>query len=113
MTTERVLILSADKWDMIDERTGVASNGVTVWYVNDYREDTPVSSGFKPTKVPALPSLLEALLSAKLPAVVEPSFGTRPGAQNKPTLTLTNFSKVGSVNLLNLFSAKAPAAQPA
>lgn len=107
---ERVLILSADKWAMPDEKTGEMRNGVSVWYVNQYREDTPDSWGYKPTKIGADPSLLDEIRSAKLPAVFEAEYGSRPGAQNRPTLTLTKLVKLGSVNA---FHAKAPAAQPA
>lgn len=107
---ERVLILSADKWAMPDEKTGEIRNGVSVWYVNDYREDTHDAFGFKPTKISADPSLLDELRGAKLPAMFEADYGSRPGAQNKPTLTIVKLSKVGSVNLFNV---KAPAAQPA
>lgn len=107
---ERVLILSADKWAMPDEKTGEIRNGVSVWYVNDYREDTADAFGFKPTKISADPSLLDELLGAKLPAVFEADYGSRPGAQNKPTLTIVKLTKIASVNVFNV---KAPAAQPA
>ncbi|MDC7832355.1 hypothetical protein [Pseudomonas benzopyrenica] len=107
---ERVLILSADKWAMPDEKTGEIRNGVSVWYVNDYREDTADAFGFKPTKISADPSLLDELRGAKLPAVFEADYGSRPGAQNKPTLTIVKLTKIASVNVFNV---KAPAAQPA
>lgn len=96
---DKALILSADSWSMPDERTGEIRNGVSVWYVNDYREDTSEALGFKPTKVPADPSLFPLLQAAKLPSIFEMTYGSRPGAQNKATLTLIKVHKVASVNL--------------
>ncbi len=107
---ERALVLSADRWEMPDEKTGEMRQGLSVWFVNDYREDTPASFGFKPTKVSADVSLLDQLKNAKLPAVFEMHYGSRPGAQGKATLTLIAANKVASVNLFNV---KAAAANPA
>lgn len=84
---ERALVLSADVWNMTDKDTGQVLNGVSVWYVNDYRQDDQEAFGFKPTKVSATPEMLEKL-RGKLPGIFELSFGSRPGAQSKATLTL-------------------------
>ena len=105
--SERALILSTDSWDMVDEKTGEMRRGLSVWYVNEYREDTAESFGFKPTKVSADRALLDQLRSAKLPALFDLDFGSRPGAQGKATLTLTGLTKVQSVNLFQT-SAKTP-----
>lgn len=94
---ERALVLSADAWDMTDEQTGEQREGVTVWYVNDYREDSKTSIGFKPTKVTAVPEMLEHLRAHQLPAVFAMHYGSRPGAQNKATLTLIKADHVRNV----------------
>lgn len=108
--SERALILSCDAWDMVDEKTGEMRRGLTVWYLNDYREDSDGSFGLKPTKVSADRSLLESLRSAQLPAMFDLDFGSRPGAQGKATLTLVKATKFASVNLFAQQSAKAAAA---
>lgn len=96
---EKALILSADSWSMPDEKTGEIRKGVSVWFVNDYRDDTEEAVGFKPTKVSADAELLPMLRSAKLPAVFNMHYGSRPGAQGKATLTLIKADKIASVNL--------------
>lgn len=96
---EKALILSADSWSMADEKTGEMRNGVSVWFVNDYRDDTVQAVGFKPTKVSADASLLPQLRDAKLPAIFNMHYGSRPGAQGKATLTLVKADKIASVNL--------------
>lgn len=98
---EHALILSADSWEMADEKTGELRKGVSVWYVNDYRDDTPHSIGYKPTKVSAEPLLLEVLRKAQLPALFDMTYGSRPGAQGKATLTLTGVKHVANVKLFN------------
>ena len=50
---ELVCVLSADKWRMTDDRTGEIREGVSIYYVNDYRDETEHSVGFRPTKAPA------------------------------------------------------------
>lgn len=105
---ERFLILSADAWDMLDERTGRPMSGISVWYANDYREDTEVSFGYKPTKVAATPETLSQL-RGKLPGVFEVSFGSRPGAQNKAQLTLVGVKHVAAVDLFAKHTAFSPA----
>lgn len=106
---EQALILSADSWSMPDERTGEIRTGVSVWFVNSYREDTAEALGYKPTKVSADLTLLPLLRSAKLPAIFNMHYGSRPGAQGKATLTLIKADKVSSVTLF----AEIPAASTA
>ncbi|MNF51155.1 hypothetical protein D3C81_2052050 [compost metagenome] len=96
---ERALILSADAWEMADEKTGELRKGVSVWFINDYREDTHSAIGYKPTKVSAESALLDSLRRAQLPAMFEMHYGSRPGAQGKATLTLIKADHVGNVKL--------------
>lgn len=106
---ERALILSADAWDMPDEKTGEIRSGVSVWYVNDYREDTKTSIGFKPTKVSAAPEILDQLRSSQLPALFQMTYGSRPGAQGKATLTLIKADHVKNVQLFTVPADVSPA----
>lgn len=106
---ERALILSADAWDMPDEKTGEIRSGVSVWYVNDYREDTKTSIGFKPTKVSAAPEILDQLRSSQLPALFQMTYGSRPGAQGKATLTLIKADHLRNVQLFAESQPQQPA----
>ncbi|WP_421354751.1 hypothetical protein [Aeromonas veronii] len=105
---ERALILSADVWSMKDEQSGKPLSGVSVWYVNDYREDADDSFGFKPTKVSGTQEILSEL-RGKTPGVFEVSFGSRPGAQNKAQLTLVGVKHVAAVDLFAEHTAFSPA----
>ena len=88
---ERALVLSADAWEMPDEKTGSITKGVSVWYVNDYRDDDEKSFGFKPTKVSSTPEMLEHL-RGKCPCLADLDFGSRPGAGGKAALTLVKIT---------------------
>jgi len=83
MGGERVLILSCDHWRMVDEKTGEISQGYSVWYVNEYREDTATSFGLKPTKMMLRDQAMADSLRGLLPCVAEAAMSSRPGAQNK------------------------------
>lgn len=85
---DTVLVLSADKWEMTDEKTGVIRNGVTIQYVNDYRENDERSVGLKPTKAPASLEVFESIRKGGAPALYRLDFRTRPGKESKPTLTV-------------------------
>lgn len=99
--SERALVLSVDKWEMVDERTGELRKGLSVWYVNEYRDDTDDAFGYKPTKVSASPELLDMFRKAKLPSLCEMHYGSRPGAQGKATLTLINADLIGNLKLFS------------
>lgn len=96
---EVALVLSCDAWDMADEKTGEMRSGWSIWYVNDYREDSQTSFGYKPTKVSATPEMGKVFASYNLPALCELDYGSRPGAQNKATLTVIGAKQVKSVVL--------------
>lgn len=101
---EVALVLSADKWSMPDEKTGQVLEGYSVWFVNDYRDDTADSVGFKPTKISATPEMFKKLQLAKLPGVFEMVYGSRPGAQGKATLTLVDIKYISDIDLFGVSS---------
>jgi len=107
--SERALVLSVDKWEMADEKTGEIRRGLSVWYVNEYREDTQESFGLKPTKVSAAPELLEHFRKARLPALFDMHYGSRPGAQGKATLTVIKADGIANVNVFSGSTAKTAA----
>lgn len=95
---ERALVLSADPWEMPDERTGEIRKGCSLWYLNSYREG---DMGQKPTKVSVDVALL-AQIRGKLPGVFELEYGSRPGAQNKASLTVVGLRQLASIDLAEL-----------
>jgi len=97
--SEKVVVLSADSWGMTDEKTGQVLAGVSVWYVNDYREDSAESIGFKPTKIGCKDDVFATLKQHSLPAVFELEFGAKPGAGNKATLILNAVKFVSTIDL--------------
>lgn len=101
--SEKVLLLSADKWEMPDERTGAINSGVSVWYINDYRDDTDRAIGSKPIKIGCTPEVFEVLAKNGAPGVYDFDFRTRPGAGGKPAMMLVQASFVQSVDLDTLF----------
>lgn len=103
--SEKALVLSADAWEMADEKTGEIRNGWSCWYVNNYREDSAKSFGFKPSKISLSNELAADLRKVKLPAVCELDFGSRPGQGGKATLTITGFRVVSSVEFDKLGEA--------
>lgn len=105
---ERALITSADTWEMVDEKTGELRKGLSVWYLNEYREDTANAFGFKPTKVSADVSLQASMIN-KLPGLFELEYGSRPGAQGKATLTLIGVKFVKEVDLFGSMNNPAKA----
>jgi len=107
--SERALVLSVDKWEMPDEKTGEIRRGLSIWYVNEYREDTDASFGYKPTKVSAAPELMEQFRKARLPALFDMDYGSRPGAQGKATLTVIKAEGIANVNVFSAPVAKTAA----
>lgn len=94
---DRALVLSADPWQIPDENTGEIRSGFTVWYINEYRANEPGKLGFKPTKVNASSEIYADLKSGVLPSLFDLDFGSRPGAGNKPTLTIIAVKHVADV----------------
>lgn len=86
---EPVLILSADQWELTDETTGEVRRGVTVYFVNAYRESTSKSIGLRPTKVPAMLDVFDSIRKGGAPGIYFLDFRTRPGKEGKPVLTAT------------------------
>lgn len=103
---EQVLILSADKWEMPDERTGEIRSGLSLWFLSDYREDSQESFGYKPAKVTAPLELLDKV-RGKLPGFFEMVYGSKPGAQGKAQLTLIDVKAVKGVTLFPKATAAA------
>lgn len=85
---EKALVIAADRYEFTDEKSGEIRKGVTVYYINDYRDDTDKALGFKPIKAPATPEVFEEMRKGGAPALYDLDFKTRPGQEGKPVLTL-------------------------
>ncbi len=86
--SEKVLILSASKWSLTDEKTGELRKGVSLHYVSDYREDTATEVGFKPIKTSADDTVFDAVQKGGVPGMYNIETRSRPGKDGKPTLTV-------------------------
>lgn len=93
------LILSADVWEMTDEKTGKTNTGVTVYFINSYREDTQDTLGFKPSKVSATLEQFKKLKANSLPALYDIDFSTKPGAQGKVTVVIQDVKFIKAIEL--------------
>jgi hypothetical protein len=76
---------------------------------SEYREDNEASFGLKPTKVSAAPELFEHFRKARLPALFDMHYGSRPGAQGKATLTVIKADGIANVNVFSGAPAKTAA----
>ncbi|HVW49900.1 MAG TPA: hypothetical protein VHC91_05770 [Trinickia sp.] len=83
------LLLSADAWEVQDERTGKTNSGVSAWVINDYRDESE-GLGYKPTKFGLDPKLFEEIKKHPLPAFYDFAFITRPGAGGKASVVVSN-----------------------
>jgi hypothetical protein len=96
---ELVLVLSVDRYEFTDERTGEIRKGVTLQYVNDYREDRPTSLGFKPIKASANDEVFDTIKKSGAPGLYKLHSRTRPGKEGKPTLTIVKAEHVKNMKI--------------
>lgn len=106
---EKALVLSADPWSLVDKVTGEVKNGVSCWFVNQYRDG---EFGQKPTKL-SITDEVASVLKGKLPAVCDLEYGSRPGAQSKAALTVVGAKVLRAVDLSTFFNAPAPTSKAA
>ncbi len=98
---EQVLVLSANKWAIADEKTGeITRRGSTLHYLSDYQEEaTDVSIGAKPMKITSTVEVFDVIRKGGAPAVYEMDFRSRAGAEGKPTLTVVKAALVKPAKL--------------
>lgn len=97
----KVLLLSADTFEVTNENTGELIKGTTLFYLNNYREESVHSLGLKPTKLSGNYELFSTIKNEgySLPAVVELEIATKPGAGGKASLVATSANVIESVEL--------------
>jgi hypothetical protein len=96
---ETTLVISADRYEFTDEKTSEIRKGVTLHYINNYRENSAGAVGFKPIRVPATPEVFEAVKKGNAPALYKLDFTTGPGPLGKPTLTVVKAELVRPVKI--------------
>lgn len=104
---ELAFVISADKGVMTDERTGKPMSWSNVHYLTDYREDSDDAAGYKPIKISCTPEAFDIIHKHGI-GLYKLDFRTRPGAQNKPTLTLTKAELVGALDVFELSHYRKP-----
>jgi len=96
---ETALILSADSWELTDEKTAEVRRGVSITFVNQYREASEKSVGLKPTKAPATQEVFDTIKKGGAPALYRLDFRTRPGKEGKPVPTVFRAELVRNLEL--------------
>lgn len=92
---EKLLVLSADPWRLVDEKTGEIRQGSSIWAVNDYRD---TKEGLKPTKITISEELAEEAKNCIFPAVCVIHFGFKPGSQSKAALVVRKIEYIGALD---------------
>ncbi|MCK9235891.1 MAG: hypothetical protein M0P09_06200 [Acholeplasmataceae bacterium] len=99
--SNKLLILSCDKWNFQDEKTGEVKSGVSIWSLSNYRQDTDREKGLKPQKISSDPSFFDLLKGLTLPILVDPSYTILPGAQGASSVRLVGFKNPQPVKIFN------------
>jgi hypothetical protein len=100
------LVLSADKYEIPDERTGEIQSLHQVWYINNYREDSERERGSKPIKMLVAPEVFSELFKHQLPSLFDLDVRTRPGKGNSVSATVVGFKHVGTPQIFPTVPAK-------
>lgn len=101
------LILSADKYEIPDSKTGEIQALHQVWMSNDYRVATEKEKGCKPMKVLVEPEVFADIMKCDLPALFTVDVKMRPGKGNTLAATVVGFKFLGAPKI---FQAAAKAA---
>lgn len=105
---ETTLILSADRWELTDDKTGELRSGVVLYYVNQYRDPTDRAIGLRPTKTSATPEVFETVRKGGAPGLYQLDFRTRPGKEGKPTLVAAKAEFLRKLDLFGEAGATSP-----
>lgn len=96
---QKIIVLFASPYRIIDERTGEINQGVSVSYIlnADLKPESGAngSMGVKPAK--ASLDVLELPELIKAPAFYKGTFHMKVGSNNKPELTLSKVKYIGEV----------------
>ena len=90
-------MLSVDKWEKVDEKTGEVYRGFYSWYVNDYRESSDRFDGYKLTKLKLSERAHKCIEGKVLPAWVDINWDSRPGMDGKAELIVKSLEYVDAL----------------
>lgn len=93
---DTALILSVDKYEIPDSKTGEIQALHQVWMSNDYRVATDKEKGCKPMKMLVEPGVFNELMKFDLPSLFEVDVKMRPGKGNTVAATVVGFKFVGT-----------------
>lgn len=85
------LILSADKYEIPDSKTGEIQTLHQIWMSNEYRASTDKEKGCKPMKVLVEPQIFDEIMKCELPALFAVDVKMRPGKGNALAATVVGF----------------------
>jgi hypothetical protein len=106
------LILSADKYEIPDGKTGEIQALHQVWMSNDYRVANEKEKGCKPMKVLVEPLVFSEIMKHDLPALFNVDVKMRPGKGNALAATVVGFQFIGAPKIFEA-AAKAVASKAA
>lgn len=101
------LILSADKYEIPDSKTGEIQSLHQIWMSNEYRVATDKEKGCKPMKVLVEPQVFDEIMKCELPALFAVDVKMRPGKGNALAATVVGFKFIGAPKIFPAPVAKA------
>ena len=105
----RVYACSADPFKIENEsKPGTFIQGVSLWFLAAYRDNSDESKGHKPMKISVTPELGEKVMQSQLPGIVDIDVMTMPGAGGKATAKVIDYRFVAPVPLQKIFEAVIP-----
>lgn len=95
------LVMSADLYEIPDDRTGEVQKLHQVWMINDYRVATAKEHGSKPIKTLIDAAIFAELVKHPLPSLFELDMAMRPGKGNTPAVTVVGFKYVRTPDIFS------------
>lgn len=98
---EQFIVLSADQWSLTDKDTGEMRAGVSLYCVNDYRDPTEKSVGFKPMKLSGSDAAFSEIKKGGAPGLYELSMRSKPGKDGVPTMQVIGAKLVKKLDIFS------------
>lgn len=108
---DRVAVLYARPWSMVDEKTGAKNEGIKCEFVNEYAAPSDGGElGLNPSNTSLPPQVYETFQKHGLPGLYDFDYASRPGPGGKAVVVVTGAKYVGPIDLFRTASAGAAAA---
>lgn len=101
------LILSADKYEIPDSKTGEIQSLHQIWMSNEYRVSTEKEKGCKPMKMLVEAPIFEEIMKCEIPGLFAVDVKMRPGKGNTVAATVVGFKFIGAPKIFPAPVAKA------